>query len=226
MTEQFYVAVNGQETGPFTFDELKAKGIKRDTLVWTEGLEHWTKAENVLILKEMLRGTPPPLFHDDKDTQKPLTQSISTISPPPISQSNGKYFGYELARRRERLFAHLIQGILISVPVLLIVGYDFSRNNRFEDRFGLAFALAIFGGIINMFFYPLWSGNIGHKLMGLKVISKDYGTDYNKAVNGGLREGLKHILSVFVIPSIWLLWDNDRQNVYDKISKTLVVKKK
>ena len=62
--------------------------------------------------------------------------------------------------------------------------------------------------------------------MGLKVISSIDGSDQNKALIGALREGLKNIFSLILIPVIWLLWDKDKQNLYDKVVKTYVVKKK
>jgi beta-barrel assembly-enhancing protease len=37
---------------------------------------------------------------------------------------------------------------------------------------------------------------------------------------------VKHLTSLFILPVIWLLWDDDRQNLYDKLVKTYVVKKK
>lgn len=45
-------------------------------------------------------------------------------------------------------------------------------------------------------------------------------------MNGVIREGLKSVFSNFLIPIIWLLWDENKQNLYDKALKTIVVKKK
>ena len=222
MNQQFYIAVDGQQTGPFSYDELKLKVIQRDTLIWTEGLDNWTKAEHISLLKDILRATPPPLPNSETKT---TTQQV----PPPVVPfiPTGKYFGYELAKRRERLFAALIQGLIVFLPVILIFDTPFdSTDDYWTKRFEMALLFAIVGGLINLFFYPIWSGNIGHKIMGIKVISKTDGSDFNKSIKGGLREAVKHLLGFFFIPSIWLLWDEDRQNVYDKIFDTYVVKKK
>ena len=62
--------------------------------------------------------------------------------------------------------------------------------------------------------------------MGLKVISSVDGSDQKKALTGALREGLKNLFGFVLIPVIWLLWDENKQNVYDKIVNTYVVKKK
>lgn len=220
MNQQFYVAVNGQQTGPFTLDELKAKNIQHDTLIWTEGLESWTKAELVPLVKDILKTIPPPLQNTES---KSIYQQVP---PPPVSISlpTGKYFGYELARRRDRFFAVLVETIILIIPFLIFFGDSFEN----EDVYSLGSIVGgtIFSSILGAIFYSYWSGNLGHKIMGLKVISSENGTDQNKPMQGALREGLKNIFSLVIFPIIWLLWDEDRQNLYDKVVKTYVVKKK
>jgi len=221
MSQQFYIAVNGQQTGPFTIDDLKAKNIQRDTLVWTEGLDNWTKAEHIPLLKEVLRATPPPL---------PNTEAKKTshqVPPPPTPTppvSNDKYFGYELARRRERLFATIIEAIIIFVPILWLFGDSVSDSDPYS--FGSIVGYGILSAILGAIFYSMWGGNLGHKIMGLKVISAENGEIQNNAKTGAIREALKSVFSLVFIPVVWLLWDDNRQNLYDKVVKTYVVKKK
>jgi uncharacterized RDD family membrane protein YckC len=62
--------------------------------------------------------------------------------------------------------------------------------------------------------------------MGLKVISAENGIIQSNAKTGAIREALKSIFSIVFIPMVWLLWDDNRQNLYDKVVKTYVVKKK
>ena len=62
---QFYVGVNGQQTGPFTLSELKqqaqSKQFIADHLVWKEGMAGWEKAGEVSELKPLFASIPPPL---------------------------------------------------------------------------------------------------------------------------------------------------------------------
>ncbi|NTW31615.1 MAG: DUF4339 domain-containing protein [Bacteroidetes bacterium] len=62
MKEYFY-AVRKEQFGPFTFEELKDKKITKDTLVWYEGLENWTKARFIEELSGIIKtkAIPPPL---------------------------------------------------------------------------------------------------------------------------------------------------------------------
>jgi uncharacterized RDD family membrane protein YckC len=72
----------------------------------------------------------------------------------------------------------------------------------------------------------MWGGNLGHKIMGLIVISSETGEIQNNVKTGALREALKSVFSVIIIPVLWLLWDDNKQNLYDKVINTYVVKKK
>jgi uncharacterized RDD family membrane protein YckC len=218
MSNQYYVAVNGQKTGPFSIEELKSKNITRETLVWTDGLENWTKAEYIPMLKEILRATPPPI---------PGSETKSEQVPPPInssSNSDGKYFGYELAKRRERLFATIIESIIIAI--LIAIFFDETIMEKDPYSFGAIISGAIISAILGAIFYSMWGGNLGHRILGLKVISAETGEIQNNAKTGAIRELLKSIFGIVIIPVIWLLWDENKQNLYDKVVKTYVVKKK
>ena len=83
----------------------------------------------------------------------------------------------------------------------------------------------VYGIVVGAIFYPLFSGNLGYRIFNLKVISAETGEDFNKAENGAIRECLKSVLSYLIIPIIWILWDENNQNLYDKLTKTLVVYK-
>jgi uncharacterized RDD family membrane protein YckC len=224
MNQQFYIEVNGQQTGPFTLENLKTKNIQRDTLVWTDGLSNWTKAEQISGLQSLIQVSPPPLPNSATRTQPP---------PPriPIGSATQTHFGYVLAGGGERFFASIINGLALLIVLLILdtilfngsITDNITNNNSHSWRnetIGI-----IISGITGLLFYPMWCGNIGHKVVGIKVISSVDGSDCNKAGEGFIREILKNILAWFFIPVIWLLWDNDKQNLYDKISKTLVVRK-
>ncbi len=62
----YFYAVNGQQTGPVSFDKLKElfanRTINRDSLVWKQGMSKWANLKEVEELKSFLGGnTPPPL---------------------------------------------------------------------------------------------------------------------------------------------------------------------
>lgn len=60
---QYFVAVEGKSTGPFSLEEVEkdllAGHIHNDTLIWTQGMKEWAAASTVL--SSSFIQTPPPL---------------------------------------------------------------------------------------------------------------------------------------------------------------------
>lgn len=54
--EFFIIDCNGQQAGPFSFDQLVQKGISPETLVWKQGMADWTPAWKVEELKAVLEA--------------------------------------------------------------------------------------------------------------------------------------------------------------------------
>lgn len=66
---KYYVAVNGQQTGPFdmsVLSDMAANGsLTPASLVWKAGMKNWDKAENIDELKDLFQGNPneqPPVI--------------------------------------------------------------------------------------------------------------------------------------------------------------------
>ena len=57
MNRYFYIDAEGNQKGTFTALELKQESVKRDTLVWTQGMEQWKRAEEVDELRYLFSGT-------------------------------------------------------------------------------------------------------------------------------------------------------------------------
>ena len=136
--------------------------------------------------------------------------------------------GYELASKGKRFIASLIEGIifiLLTMGAYLILGKSiYNYWHRDFDLIQVVYS-AISGLMVGAIFYPWFTGNLGHKIFKLKVISSETGEDYNTAEKGAIREFLKYVLGFLLIPIIWILWDDNNQNLYDKLTKTLVVNK-
>ncbi len=135
---------------------------------------------------------------------------------------------YVVASKSKRFLAHMLEGIIyliITLAYYLAIGSSvddyLNREIKVADMLYSALATIVTGFI----FYPLFSGNLGHKLMGLKVISAKTGEEYNYASDGAIRELLKYLGGFLIIPVVWILWDNENQNLYDKVTETFVVEK-
>ena len=142
--------------------------------------------------------------------------------------------GYKLASKSKRLIATTTE-TLISLLIIfgifkLYPGGTFDEYWESLDTWETIESIDIISSVVSglifgAVFYPIFSGNLGHKIFNLKVISEETGEDYNLPEKGGIRECLKRFLCYLVLPVIWILWDEKNQNLYDKLTKTLVVEK-
>ncbi|OGV37527.1 MAG: hypothetical protein A2020_14155 [Lentisphaerae bacterium GWF2_45_14] len=61
----FYVAINSQQAGPFSREEIKLKigtgEITRETLFWSDGMSDWKKALEITEIAAMFSSLPPPI---------------------------------------------------------------------------------------------------------------------------------------------------------------------
>jgi membrane protease subunit (stomatin/prohibitin family) len=62
---QFFLAVNGQQKGPYDLSGLGSQvdsGVMtRKTLVWTEGMAEWKPAAQIAALENLFAASPPPI---------------------------------------------------------------------------------------------------------------------------------------------------------------------
>lgn len=61
----YYVAIDGQQTGPLRESELmeliRDKRVSKDTLAWMPGMATWLPIEKVPEILKLIALTPPPL---------------------------------------------------------------------------------------------------------------------------------------------------------------------
>jgi membrane protease subunit (stomatin/prohibitin family) len=60
-----FVAVDGQQTGPFDAEglkqQIKAGRLTRESLVWKEGMAEWVSAADVPEVTKLFGAVPPPV---------------------------------------------------------------------------------------------------------------------------------------------------------------------
>ncbi len=61
----YFAAINQQQTGPFTLEQLKASilagAVRSETLIWSAGMANWQPAGTLAELSSCFTMTPPPL---------------------------------------------------------------------------------------------------------------------------------------------------------------------
>lgn len=74
--EFFIIDRNGQQAGPFSFDQLVQKGISPETLVWKQGMADWTPAWKVEELKAVLEAIEANQSNQNAQKQEGVQQDF------------------------------------------------------------------------------------------------------------------------------------------------------
>lgn len=74
--EFFIIDRNGQQAGPFSFDQLVQKGISPETLVWKQGMADWTPAWKVEDLKAVLEAVEANQSNQNAQKQEGVLQDF------------------------------------------------------------------------------------------------------------------------------------------------------
>lgn len=74
--EFFIIDHNGQQAGPFSFDQLVQKGISPETLVWKQGMADWTPAWKVEKLRAVLEAAEANQSNQNAQKQEGVQQDF------------------------------------------------------------------------------------------------------------------------------------------------------
>lgn len=74
--EFFIIDHNGQQAGPFSFDQLVQKGISPETLVWKQGMADWAPAWKVEDLRAVLEAIEANQSNQNAQKQEGVQQGF------------------------------------------------------------------------------------------------------------------------------------------------------
>ena len=60
--KKYYLHQSTKKLGPFDIEDLQNWNLTKDTKVWHEGLEGWTRLEKIDELKKLLKNQNPPAY--------------------------------------------------------------------------------------------------------------------------------------------------------------------
>lgn len=90
MNRYFYIDPEGKQKGTFSPEELRQVQIKRDTLVWTQGMEQWMRAGEVEELNALFTGASPaadPLQLQPSSEPVRAAASYGTVPSSPMPKT-------------------------------------------------------------------------------------------------------------------------------------------
>ena len=93
--EFFIIDRNGQQAGPFSFDQLVQKGISPETLVWKQGMADWTPAWKVEELKAVLAAIEANQSNQNAQKQEGVQQGF----PQGANQQQAQQQDYQKAQQ-------------------------------------------------------------------------------------------------------------------------------
>ena len=107
MNRYFYIDTEGKQKGTFSPEELKQEEIRKETLVWTQGMEQWMRAIEVDELKQLFGGEAPIAVQEQsyESSKRPDVMQSHTSSP--VSQMPKSW---------------LIESILVTLLPFLLCG--------------------------------------------------------------------------------------------------------
>ncbi|MEA4841024.1 MAG: DUF4339 domain-containing protein [Bacteroidales bacterium] len=141
--KHYFYAENGQQFGPFTLEVLKDKKIKKSTLVWTEGIDDWAKAETFEELKSMLVLEPPPLPKSIIEEPRDFSRSNESLKPKekPVHRN---FTDYDLNYKKE-IGVTIVGVVLLIIPLVIAMLGGFTAESVDEyNRIRITSAIVAF----------------------------------------------------------------------------------
>jgi len=128
---RYHVVLDGKESGPYSFDELKILSLERDTLIWWSGIEDWIEAGKVESLKELFEKMPPPVPSSiKKPAQEILISAPINVNVKKV-KSEQKPSKIDTSKIQSELEANL--GMLLIAGLLTFLFYSiYSEYKRPE----------------------------------------------------------------------------------------------
>ena len=116
--KKFYYVNEGQSFGPVTKEELVGN-LKKDTLVWFEGMDNWIIASEVPELSSLFQSVPPPIPMKEKEL----------VSKVEVTIKKEKFVTPE----HQVAFANEVKNVFIFVVIgafVALVGYAYKSQNE------------------------------------------------------------------------------------------------
>ena len=212
--KRYYIIQEETQTGPMRFEELmRVNYSNRITQIWTDGFTDWV---SVTTPQEAMSRFGDGIFASAGAASPPSPTFSSTLGSSPLLSIQSDpilAMGYEYAHPMLRACVAIFNFTLCSFIAIKLIPNWSTLGAQL-----IAIALA------GIFFLAL-SATLGHAIFQLKVVDATTGEDIKDAGKGALRELIKIFMSWLLIPIIWCIFDPRKQNVYDKVMKTVVVKK-
>lgn len=109
----FIIDRNGQQAGPFSFDQLVQKGISPETLVWKQGMADWTPAWKVEEQKAVLEAIRANQQQDYQKAQQEAYQQG-------FQQGAAMHSNFQQQPKKNKKKSHFAMKIVIGLIIFIL----------------------------------------------------------------------------------------------------------
>lgn len=115
--EFFIIDHNGQQAGPFSFDQLVQKGISPETLVWKQGMADWNPAWKVEELKAVLEAVEA-----NQSNQKAQQQDYQKVQQEAYQQGfqQGAAMNSNFQQQPKKKTSHFAMKMVIGLIIFIL----------------------------------------------------------------------------------------------------------
>ncbi|MDC8001533.1 GYF domain-containing protein [Aequorivita todarodis] len=140
--KKYFYSNDNQKNGPYTFEELKNENIKKETLIWYEGLDDWTKAGDLNEMIPILELNPPSFSEIKQDSE--------LIEKPEIQfeEKNQTFKKVETLGLKKASQGWIIAGFIFSFLggfLGIAIGFNYAFGNYKKETKTLGWVMAVIG---------------------------------------------------------------------------------
>ena len=147
--KKYFYSNDNQKNGPYSFEELQNENIKKETLIWYEGMDDWTKASDLDEMTPILE-LKPPSFSEIKQDSELIGKSEIRFEEKKPSTKKSDTSGLKKASQ-----GWIIAGFIFSFLggyLGIAIGFSYAFGNYSKETKGLGWIM----GIIGIFSLVIW----------------------------------------------------------------------
>lgn len=118
--EFFIIDHNGQQAGPFSFDQLVQKAITPETLVWRQGMADWTPAWKVEELKAVLEAVEANQSNQNTQKQEGVQQGASQQEAYQQGFQQGAAMNSNFQQQPKKKSSHFAMKVVIGLIIFIL----------------------------------------------------------------------------------------------------------
>ncbi|WP_129595346.1 DUF4339 domain-containing protein [Seramator thermalis] len=163
MNHYFYIDIDGKQKGTYTPEELRNEHIRKETLVWTQGMTQWMRADEVAELQSLFAEQGYPATNTVQET----TAAPAYQQPVNSNSEGGKESNNApVMKVKDWIITYLIMLVPVVNIVFLFI-WAFSEGNHNPNKVSWAKASLLWSAIILVLYFILFFVVLGAGLFSL-----------------------------------------------------------